>query len=70
MTQPRSTSAEPAAPARLSARAETGALPLSVIHAEALYRPVPPVEYDPIGDSALSGVTSSKLNLTATLRID
>lgn len=49
MMQPRSTSAEPVAAARLSARAETNELPLSVIHAEALYRPVPPVEYDDEG---------------------
>ena len=49
MMQTRSTSAEPAAPAPLPTRAETGALPLSVIHADALYRPVPPVEYDDEG---------------------
>ena len=50
MMQPRSTSGEPAAAARVTpAPAEKDELPLSVIHAEALYRPVPPVEYDDEG---------------------
>lgn len=49
MMQPRSTRAGAATAARLPTRAETDELPLSVIHADALYRPVPPVEYDDEG---------------------
>lgn len=48
MMHPRSTSARVAAP-RLPRRAEADELPLSAIHAQALYRPVPPVEYDDEG---------------------
>ena len=50
MMQPRFPTADPVAATRAKpARREAGDLPLSVIHAEALYRPVPPVEYDDEG---------------------
>ena len=49
MMRPRPRSAAPAAAARPPARAETGGPPLSFLHADALYRPVPPVEYDDEG---------------------
>lgn len=70
MMQPRSPSAEPSAAARLSARAKTDQLPLSVIHADALYRPVPPVEYDDEGypgpDSNVSASTKHALTSAYT----
>ena len=69
MMQPRSTSAEPLA-GQLPARAETNELPLSVIHADALYRPVPPVEYDDEGypgpDSNVSASTKHALTSAYT----
>ena len=49
MMQPRSTSGETAAVRVAPVSADSDELPLSVIHAEALYRPVPPVEYDDEG---------------------
>ena len=49
MMQPRIQAAKPS-PAKATSRAASDAdLPLSVIYADALYRPVPPVEYDDAG---------------------
>ena len=50
MMQPRSLTADRvAAPRARPARVTVDDLPLSVVHADALYRPVPPVEYDDEG---------------------
>ena len=60
--QPRSPSVEAAVPGGVKpVPADSEDLPLSVVHAEALYRPVPPVEYDDEGypgpDSNVSAST-------------
>ena len=68
MMQPRTQAAKPSAAEATSRASSDGDLPLSVIYADALYRPVPPVEYDdegyPVRDSKVS---ESTRHLAATV---
>ena len=68
MMQPRARPAKPS-PARSASRASSDRdLPLSVIHADALYRPVPPVEYDDDGyPGSDSKVIESMRHLATTV---